>query len=106
MQNLTTSNLAANQLEILMATSQDAIISKTTEGIITGWNPAAEQLYGYTAQEVIGQSLTIIIPPNRADEFPYIMERLLRSERLLRYETQRCHKDGRLIDVSLTISAL
>jgi len=106
MQNLTTSNLAANQLEILMATSQDAIISKTTEGIITGWNPAAEQLYGYTAQEVIGQSLTIIIPPNRADEFPYIMERLQRSEPLQRYETQRCHKDGRLIDVSLTISAL
>jgi PAS domain S-box-containing protein len=96
-------NLATDQLEILMATSHDAIIRKTIDGIITAWNPGAEQMYGYTAQEIIGQHVTLIMPD---DEFPGIMERLQRGEMISRYETQRRHKDGRLLAISLIITPL
>src|SRR6202043_499235 len=84
--------------------SDDAIISKDLGGIIGTWNSAAERLFGYLAEEIIGKSVTILIPPGREDEEPTILERLKRGERIDHYETVRRRKDGSLIDVSLTVS--
>jgi PAS domain S-box-containing protein len=84
--------------------SDDAIIGKTLNGIITSWNKGAEQLFGYTAEEAVGNSVTILIPPERQDEEPAILERLRRGERIDHYETIRQRKDGSLIDISLTVS--
>ena len=99
-------NLATNQFEALLANSNDAIISKTTTGIITSWNPAAERLYGYKAHEVLGKSIDLIIPLTNPDEASHIMQQILCGEPIQRYETQRCHKDGHIIDISLAISPL
>jgi PAS domain S-box-containing protein len=93
-------------LAALVASSEDAIIGKTLDGIILSWNAAAEQLYGYRAAEVIGRSIAIIIPPDRPDELVAILTRLARGERIEHYETVRRHKDGSLIDVSVTISPI
>jgi PAS domain S-box-containing protein len=93
-------------LATVVASSNDAILTKTLAGIITSWNAGAERLYGFTATEAIGQSVTLIIPPDQPDEFPAIMARLQRGERVEHYETARQHKDGRRIDVSLTVSPL
>jgi len=84
--------------------SEDAIVSKDIEGHITSWNRAAETMFGYTAQEALGQSITLIIPPDRLHEETEIMARIRRGERVEHFETRRRHKDGRLVDVSLTIS--
>jgi PAS domain S-box-containing protein len=83
--------------------SDDAIISKTLDGIITSWNEAAERVFGYTAEEVVGKSVTILIPPERHDEEPAILARLRRGERI-HEETVRQRKDGSLINISLTVS--
>jgi len=83
--------------------SDDAIISKTLDGIITSWNEAAERVFGYTAEEVVGKSVTILIPPERHDEEPAILARLRRGERI-HDETIRQRKDGSLINISLTVS--
>jgi PAS domain S-box-containing protein len=93
-------------LATVVASSHDAILTKTMEGIITSWNAGAERLYGYTAQEAIGQPVTLIIPPDQPDEIPAIMARLQRGERVDHYETVRQHKDGHRIDISLTVSPL
>jgi PAS domain S-box-containing protein len=93
-------------LAAVVASSRDAILTKTMDGIITSWNAGAEQLYGYTAAEAIGRSVTLIIPPDQPDEFPAIMARLQRGERVDHYETVRRHKDGNRIDISLTVSPL
>ncbi len=84
--------------------SDDAIIGQTLEGRIASWNRGAERLYGYTSQEAIGQSLTLLIPPDHRDELPAIIERIRRSEFIEHFETQRVRKDGVRVDVSLTIS--
>jgi PAS domain S-box-containing protein len=97
---------AQARLAAIVASADDAIISKTMEGIITSWNRGAEQLYGYTAAEMIGQPIARLIPPDLADDFPRIMTRLGRGERIEHYETQRLAKDGTRIDVALTISPL
>jgi PAS domain S-box-containing protein len=97
---------ARTHLAAIVASSDDAIIGKTLEGIITSWNQAAERLYGYTAAEMIGQPITQLIPPDLADDFPMIMRRLRRGDRIEHYETQRLAKDGTRIDVALTISPL
>jgi PAS domain S-box-containing protein len=76
------------------------------DGIITSWNKAAEQLFGYTAEEVIGKPVTILIPSNRPDEEPAILARIRRGERIDHYETVRQRKDGSFVDISLTISPL
>jgi len=88
----------------IVQSSDDAIVSKTLEGIITSWNSSAERIFGYTAQEMIGSHITRIIPPDRLDEEPKILERLKRGERLDHFETKRITKDGRLLDISLSIS--
>ncbi|HEY3304290.1 MAG TPA: MEDS domain-containing protein [Candidatus Binatia bacterium] len=91
-------------LAAIVESSDDAIISKTLDGIITSWNKGAERMFGYSVQEAIGRPITLIIPPERQDEEGSILERLRRGERIEHYETLRVSKEGRLIDVSLTVS--
>jgi PAS domain S-box-containing protein len=96
--------LAAQQLAAIVESSHDAIISKNLNGIIATWNRAAERLFGYTAEEVIGKPITILIPPDRLDEEPEILARIRRGERVDHFETIRRRKDGSLVNLSLTIS--
>jgi PAS domain S-box-containing protein len=94
------------ELAALVESADVPIIGKTSEGIVTSWNRAAEQMYGYSAQEAIGQSITIIFPPERQDEFVRIMEQITRGERVDLYETVRQRKDGTLLPVSVTVSPI
>jgi sigma-B regulation protein RsbU (phosphoserine phosphatase) len=84
--------------------SDDAIIGKTADGTIVSWNTGAEKVYGYKAEEALGQSISILIPPDQPDELLEIMTRLRRGEHIPTFETIRIHKDGHPIDVSVTIS--
>lgn len=99
---------AAPSPEVLLAaiveSSDDAIISKSLEGVITSWNTGAERIFGYKASEMIGQHISLLIPPDRAEEEPEILRRLQRGERVQHFETIRRHKDGTLLDISVTIS--
>lgn len=97
---------AMAQLAAIVEASDDAIVSKSLEGIIQSWNCGAERLFGYTAAEAIGQPITLIIPPERHDEERNILERLRRGERVDHFETIRVTKDGRRLDISLTVSPL
>ncbi len=92
------------RLATIVETSDDAIISKNLDGIILTWNRGAQRIFGYTAEEVVGNAVTILMPPERYDEEPGILARLRRGERIDHYETVRRRKDGTLIDVSLTVS--
>ena len=94
------------ELGAIVESSDDAILAKTLDGIITRWNKGAEKLYGYTESEAIGQHISILAPPARYDELPEILCRLARGEALNHYETVRRRKDGREIQVSLTISPI
>jgi PAS domain S-box-containing protein len=91
-------------LAAIVESSDDAIISKTLEGVITTWNHGAERIFGYTTEEVIGKPVTLLIPPSQIDEEPAILQKLRRGERINHYETVRVRKDGTLLDVSLTVS--
>jgi PAS domain S-box-containing protein len=95
---------ATSLMASIVESSDDAIISKTLEGVITSWNPGAERIFGYTAKEAIGQSISLIIPVDRAEEEKTILERLGRGERIDHFDTVRVRKDGTLLDISLTIS--
>jgi PAS domain S-box-containing protein len=86
--------------------SQDAVLSKDLDGIVTSWNPAAEQMYGYSAAEAIGRHISFIVPADHKDEEKRILERVYRGERLKTYETERIRKDGVRISVSLTVSPI
>src|SRR5438445_6594555 len=88
----------------LELSSDDAIIGKPLDGIITTWNAGAERLYGYAAREVVGRPISIVIPPQVGDELPEILDRLARGERVEHYETVRVARDGRRIEVSITVS--
>ena len=88
----------------IVHSSDDAIISKTLDGVITSWNTSAERIFGYTSQEMIGTPITRIIPNDRLDEEPKILERLKQGERIDHFETKRVTKDGHLLDISLSIS--
>ena len=94
------------QLAAIVDSSDDAIIGKTLEGTITSWNNGAERLYGYSAEEVIGRSISLLVSPERPDELPGIMERIRRGQSVEHYETVRIRKDGRRLDVSLTVSPI
>jgi PAS domain S-box-containing protein len=94
------------QMAAIVENSDDAIISKDLNGVILSWNPAAERLYGYTAQEVVGQPVTMLIPDGRPDEEPHILEQIRRGQPVDHYETVRVRKDGEIIEVSLTVSPL
>jgi PAS domain S-box-containing protein len=91
-------------LAAVVQNSDDAIITKNLDGVITSWNRSAERLFGYREQEVLGRPVTILIPPDRLDEEPQILDRLRRGERVDHFETIRLRKDGGALDVSLTIS--
>ena len=93
-------------LAAIIESSDDAIVGKNLDGIITSWNEGAQRIFGYTAEEVIGQPITRLIPDDRQDEEPQIIEKLKRGERIDHFESVRIRKDGRLIDVSLTISPI
>ncbi len=94
------------RLAAIVTSSDDAIISKCLDGRITSWNAAATRIFGYTASEMIGQSITRIIPPELHDDEKRILAHLARGERIDHYETVRVAKDGHRIEVSLTVSAL
>jgi PAS domain S-box-containing protein len=96
----------SRRLAAIVESSDDAIIAKDLNGIITSWNKGAERLYGYKAEEVVGQPVTILMPADRRDEEPTILERLRRGERIDHYETVRQRKDGTLVDISLTVSPI
>jgi PAS domain S-box-containing protein len=97
---------ATRLLAAVVESSHDAIVSKDLDGIITSWNTGAERLFGYSAEEAVGQNITLIIPPDRRDEERAIVERLTRGERVDHFETVRMRKDGSLLDVALTISPM
>jgi PAS domain S-box-containing protein len=92
------------RLAWIVDSSGDVIIGKTLDGIVTSWNQAAERLYGYTAEEMIGQSIARIFPPERIDEFRDFTERLRRGERISHHDAVRMTKDGRRIDISVSVS--
>ena len=92
------------RLVAIVQSSDDAILSKNLDGIITSWNPGAERLFGYVADEIVGKSVTILIPAERHDEEPEIIGRIRRGERMEHYETVRLRKDGSLVDISLSVS--
>jgi PAS domain S-box-containing protein len=94
------------RLAQIVQSSDDAIISKNVNGIIQSWNAGAERLFGYTANEAIGQSVEMLIPLDRRDEEPGILNRIRRAERIDHYETVRRRKDGSLIEVSLSVSPI
>ena len=96
----------AQRLASIVECSADAIISKDLNGIIATWNKGAEQIFGYEAEEVVGKPITILIPPERQDEEPDILARIKQGERIEHYETIRQRKDGRLIEISLTVSPI
>src|SRR6185312_4379596 len=98
--------ITSSRLAAIVEGSDDAIIRKTLDGIIETWNAGAERIFGYTASEVIGKPVTILMPPDRLDEEPGILARLRRGERVDHYETVRRRKDGSLIDVALTVSPI
>jgi PAS domain S-box-containing protein len=95
---------AGDLLAAIVDSSDDAIVSKTLDGVITSWNNSAERMFGYTREEAVGQHITLIIPKDRRDEEVKIAERLRRGERVDHFETVRVRKDGTLLDLSLTIS--
>jgi PAS domain S-box-containing protein len=98
--------IAQSFLGALVESADDAIISKTLDGVVTSWNHAAEKLYGYTADEIIGKPMSMLIPADHADEEPQMMDRIRRGERIHHYETQRVRKDGRVLDIALTVSPI
>ena len=95
---------AHSQLASIVESAHDAIIGMTLDGIILSWNPSAERVFSYSAEEVKGRPISILIPPERSDEVPQILERVKCEEKVEHYETVRRRKDGAPVDVSMTIS--
>jgi PAS domain S-box-containing protein len=98
------SDAIAALLSAIVDSSHDAIVSKTLDGIITSWNRAAEKMFGYSAAEAVGQSITLIIPPERRAEEDYVLGSIRRGQMVDSFETIRQTKDGRLLNISLTVS--
>jgi PAS domain S-box-containing protein len=90
----------------IVESTDDAIYSKTLDGVIESWNPGAEAMYGYRPEEVLGKPISMLVPPDIENDVPAILERVRRGERVEHYETKRRAKDGRTIDVSLTVSPI
>jgi PAS domain S-box-containing protein len=102
--NLSDKTIASYWLAAIIESAEDAIITKTLDGVITSWNKGAEHIFGYTSNEVIGKHISILIPENLLDEETVIISKIRNGERIQHYETIRKRKDGELIDISLTIS--
>jgi PAS domain S-box-containing protein len=96
----------ARWLASIVESSDDAIVSTNLDGAITSWNRGAERIFGYFAEEVVGKSITILLPPDRSNEEPAILNRVRGGKRVDHYETVRQRKDGSLIDISLTVSPI
>lgn len=94
------------QLSAVVESSDDAIFNKDLAGKILTWNHGAEQLYGYRPEEIIGKNVRILAPPDKADEIGAILERLRRGERTSHFDTRRVTKDGKLLDVSLSVTPI
>jgi PAS domain S-box-containing protein len=99
-------DLMAQHYQAIVESSDDAIVSKDLDGVILSWNDGAERLFGFTAEEAVGKPVTIIIPLDRLDEEPAILEKIHRGERIHHFETVRQRKDGGLVEISLTISPI
>ena len=97
---------AALRLAAIIEWSDDAIISKDLTGLITSWNRGAEQLFGYPADEAVGQSITVLIPPDRLGEEDLVLDRIRRGQRVEPFDTVRWRKDGTLVDVSISVSPI
>ena len=97
---------SVRHLAAIIEGTDDAIIGKDLLGTILSWNRAAEAIYGHTAEEMIGENISTIVPPEKSQEMSFILEKLREGRRVERLETQRLHKDGNLIDVSLTVSPI
>ncbi|MGP8000538.1 MAG: PAS domain S-box protein [Streptosporangiaceae bacterium] len=93
-------------LAAIVESSSDAIIGKTLDGVITSWNPGAEQMYGYPAGEIIGQNVTVLIPPDRADELPSLLALVRQGRVIEHFDTFRVRKDGTVIPVSVAITPI
>jgi PAS domain S-box-containing protein len=100
------SELTGLLLAAAVESANDAVITKTLDSVITSWNPGAERIFGYTADEVIGKPVTILIPDGHKDEEQEILRKLRAGQRIDHYETQRVRKDGQIIDISLTVSPI
>ncbi|MBS1834358.1 MAG: PAS domain S-box protein [Acidobacteria bacterium] len=98
--------IAQGRLAAIVADSTDAVISKDLNGIVTSWNAAAERLFGYSAEEMIGQPIAVLSPPDRPDEMPSILRKIQSGQRLSAFRTQRRRKDGTLAEISLSVSPL
>ena len=92
------------QLAAVVESSEDAIFNKTLDGTVLTWNRAAQEMYGYNPEEMIGRNIAVLAPPEKAGEIAGVLQRLRRGERIAPFETERVTKDGRRIDVSLSIS--
>ena len=99
-------DLVAHHYQAIVESSEDAILSKDLDGVILSWNDGAQRLFGYTAEEAVGRPVTLIIPLDRQNEEPAILEKIHRGERIHHFETVRRRKDGSLVDISLTISPI
>jgi PAS domain S-box-containing protein len=95
-----------NRLALIVDSSQDAIIGKNLDGIITQWNKGAEQIYGYTAAEIIGRNVSVLCPPERPDEIPGILEKIRHGQRVEYFESVRMTKDGRRLNMSIAVSPI
>ena len=93
-------------LAAIVASSDDAIISKTVDGIVTSWNRGAERIFGYSAKEMIGNPISILAVPGHEDEMPNILYRIRRNERVDHFETTRRHRNGSILNISLTVSPI
>ena len=98
--------LANAWLAAIVESADEAIASKTLDGVVTSWNPAAEKLFGYAAGEIIGRPISILAAPGREDEMPAILERIRRGEKVDHFETVRRRRDGSLVEISLTVSPI
>ena len=94
----------ADHYAAIVAQSDDAILSKDPDGVITTWNPAAERLYGYTADEILGQHISTLIPADRKGEERRILDEVMGGGQIDHYETERVRKDGMHVTVSVTVS--
>jgi len=99
-------NQATRLLAAIVESSEDAIVSETLGGIVTSWNNAAERIFGYTAAEMMGQPISLLAPPGRANEIRDILDCIRKGERVEHYRTERRRKDGRIIQISLTVSPI
>jgi two-component system sensor kinase FixL len=97
---------ANNRLVAFIASSEDAIVGKALDGLVTSWNRGAELIFGYTAADMLGRTISILIPDGEPDESPQILARIIRGERIAHYETRRRRKDGIVIDISLSVSPI